>query len=426
MPTLPPIEFPLLGNSLVVGLFALLHILLAGLGVGFMILAPLAESLGETRPWLLEAARSMTRFTVVTYTASLVLAVIMVDLFIGLFPLTNTHLFNRFRYPIFVAVIAFLLQLFALYPYYHYWDALRARNPRIHRTLGFFAAALMFIWVAVLDGIGSYMLTPTPTDGAWNRLANPTWGPLVAHRFFGNLVMAGYVLAGYAAWRLSAAQGEDFDYYVRLLKMGLLIGFIMLMVQPLSGLFYAQAIIASAPEAYRQLMQGPYQPLIYAQFLLIGTLFFGSHLWLHGASSVDKAARWSPVVAGLLALAMVLSIGHPDLRRVWTFALVALSVMALYRARSLFINTAPSQHYQRPFIRYLSAAMAVIAALTYLTMGTIRETARRPDTVRNLISLQDEARQPAHDRSGKAEDQAKVKVKAESKSPDSSQPEPHP
>jgi cytochrome bd ubiquinol oxidase subunit I len=408
MPTLPAIEFPLIGNSLVIGLFALLHILLAGLGVGFMMLAPLAESAGETRPWLLEVARSMTRFTIVTYTASLVLAVLMVQLLVGLFPVTNAYLFNHFRYPIFVAMIAFLLQLFALYPYYHYWEALRARSPRIHRMLGFLAASLMLIWVAVLDGIGSYMLTPSTGGDAWSRLANPTWVPLVLHRFLGNLVMAGYVVAGYAAWRLSAARGEDVDYYVRLLKAGLLVGFIMLLIQPLSGLFYAMAVNASAPEAYRQLTQGPYQPWIYAQFLLIGSLFFGSHLWLRNALSTEKPKQWSVVVAGLFALAMVLSVGYPDLRRMWTFALVALSGAILYRSRSLFTDVSPAEWYRRPVIRHLSTALAVVAVLTYLTMGIIREAARRPDTVRNVISLQDEARQPAAFRQG-AEDQAKGK-----------------
>ncbi|MBX3300672.1 MAG: cytochrome ubiquinol oxidase subunit I [Nitrospira sp.] len=410
MPTLPGIEFPLIGNSLAIGLFALLHILLAGLGVGFMMLAPPAEWAGERHPWLLDAARSMTRFTIVTYTASVVLAVIMVQLFIGLFPVTNAYLFNRFRYPIYVAMIAFLLQLLALYPYYHYWDALRARSPGIHRTLGFLAALLMLIWVAVLDGIGSYMLTPAPADDVWSRLANPTWIPLIVHRFLGNLVMAGYVMAGYAAWRLAAARGEDVDYYVHLLKMGLLIGFIMLMIQPLSGLLYARAISMSAPEAYRQLTQGPYQPWIYAQFLLIGALFLGSHVWLHRVSSAGRPGRWRLVAAGSFALAMVLSVGYPDpdLRRGWTFALVALSAVVLYRARRLLADGSSSERYQRPFIRFLSTALAVVAVMTYLTMGTIRETARRPDTVRNVISLHDEARQPAAFRQG-VEDQPKGK-----------------
>lgn len=398
MPTLPAIEFPLIGNSLVVGLFALLHILLAGLGVGFLMLAPPAEWAGERRPWLLDAARSMTRFTIVTYTASLVLAVLMVQLLIGLFPLTNAYLFNRFRYPLYVAMIAFLLQLFALYPYYHYWDPLRTKSPRFHRMLGVLAALLMFIWVAVLDGIGSYMLTPVSVGDAWDRLANPTWVPLIAHRFFGNLVMAGYVLAGYAAWRLAAAQGDDAEYYVRLLKMGLLIGFIVLMIQPLSGLFYARAISASAPEAYRQLIQGAYQPWIYAQFVLIGALFLGSHLWLQTVSSTGRVRWWSVVAAGSFALAMVLSVGYPDLRRVWTFALVTLSAVVLYRARGLFRDVSSPDRYRRPLIRHLSAALAVVAVLTYLTMGTIRETARRPDTIRHVISIPDEGRQPPLDR----------------------------
>lgn len=32
---LPPVQFPLLGNSAVIGLFSLLHLFLAGLSVGF-------------------------------------------------------------------------------------------------------------------------------------------------------------------------------------------------------------------------------------------------------------------------------------------------------------------------------------------------------------------------------------------------------
>lgn len=402
-PALDPIQFPLLGNSLIIGLVALLHIALAGLGVGFMMLAPIAEYAGWRRPWLLDAAHSMTRFTVVTYTASLVLAVTMADLFIGLFPLTNSHLFNRFREPLYVAMAAFLLQLLALYPYYHYWDVLRARRPRIHLALGVFAAASILVWVAVLDGMGSYMLTPVRTEHAWGRLSNPSWAPLVAHRFFANLVLAGYVIAGYGAWRLASARNEDGDYYLRLLKAGLLLGFLMLTIQPLSGFIYATAIIADAPEAYGRLTQGPYRPLLYVQFVLIGALFFGSHLWLNAAST-GRSARWSTWGAGVLALAMVVSVGRPDLRRVWGAALVTLSLFALYRSRRLFTEEAtPSGRFRAPVIRFLSVGMAIMALLVYLTMGTIRETARRPDTVRNVISLQDEAGQPAIDRPGKAE-----------------------
>lgn len=396
---LDPIVFPLLGNSIAVGVVALLHIALASLAVGFMMLTPIAEIMGHSRPWLVDAAHAMTRFTIVTYTVSLVLAVVMIELFIGLFPLTNTHVFNYFRAPLYIATAAFLLQLFALYPYYHYWDAIRAKSPRLHITLGIAAALFMLIWVAVLDGMGSYMLTPARSDGAWGRLSNPTWGSLVLHRFLGNLVLAGYVIAGYGAWRLR--RGEDHSgYYLRLLKAGFLIGLITLLLQPLSGWLYANNIHAAAPEAYQQLTRGTYQPLVYAQFILVGVLFLGSHLWIQAADPEKGFRRWSPYLVGMMALAMVLSVGHPDLRRVWTIGLVGVSGWVLYRRRRLFSRTEQMDRLRTPAVRRLSVALALVALCTYLTMGTIRETARRPDTIRGTISLQDEAKSPAAYRSG--------------------------
>jgi len=41
-------------------------------------------------------------------------------------------------------------------------------------------------------------------------------------------------------------------------------------------------------------------------------------------------------------------------------------------------------------VRRLSIGLGVVSLLMYLAMGTIRETARHPDTVQGIISLQDE------------------------------------
>src|SRR5690349_14825206 len=98
--SLPALQFPLLGNSLAVGIPSLLHIALAGLSVGFMILAPLFEWKGRSNPYLIDLAHSVTRFTIVVFSASTVLAVIMVELLIGLFPVTTMWMWNQFRGPI--------------------------------------------------------------------------------------------------------------------------------------------------------------------------------------------------------------------------------------------------------------------------------------------------------------------------------------
>src|SRR5688500_12740570 len=91
-----PIHFPLVGDSIVVGFFSLLHIALAGLSVGFMLLAPLFQLTGRSIPFNRDLAHSITRFTVVVFSVSTVLAVIMVELLIGLFPVTTMWMWNRF------------------------------------------------------------------------------------------------------------------------------------------------------------------------------------------------------------------------------------------------------------------------------------------------------------------------------------------
>jgi cytochrome d ubiquinol oxidase subunit I len=396
---LEAISFPLIGNSLVIGLFALLHIALAGLAVGFMLLAPLLECAERVNPFYADFSRSMTRFTIVTFSVSTVLAVIMVELSIGLFPLTTMWMWNQFRWPILLAIAAFILQLAVLYPYYHYWDFFRQRFRSIHILMGFLAAFFLLVWVVILDGMGSTMLTPETDGGPWGRLLNPTWLPLVVHRFFGNLVLAGFAMAGYAGWRLSKQHGRpDESYYALLLRTGLLIGLLSLIVQPATGLLYASQIERAVPLAYDQLLQGPYRGLIYTQFFLIAGLFLGSVALLRLTQSpAPVPPRAVPAAATVCALLVVVFATAPSIRRPVTFLMAGLIIWSLYRWRAALAEV-PTLDMNRPMVRGMAITMGLVSLLTYLTMGTIRETARRPDTVRGVISLQDELRQPAADR----------------------------
>jgi hypothetical protein len=390
-----PIHFPLLGNSVVVAVFSLLHIALAGLSVGFMVLAPVFEVTGRSIPYNYDLARAVTRFTVIVFSVSTVLAVIMVELMIGLFPVTTMWAWNRFHAPIGLAIAAFLLQLAALYPYYHFWDHLRQRKPVLHTTLGALAASLMLIWVAVLDGMGSSMLTPVEAGTSWGYLWNPTWVPLMLHRLVGDLLIAGYVIAAYGAWRSGRAEDRDHhEYYMHLFTTGWKIGVAGLLSQPIIGLLYALTIQRSAPAAYDQLIHGPYQPFLYLQFGLIGLLFIGTHVLLR---PVPHGVRWTwlDLAIPLSALLMVLSIGHTSIRRVFLYVLTGLLLWALwFRQHAGALPPAGSSRMFRP----LAVGLGAVSILIYLTMGTIRETVRRPDTVRGVISLEDEVKHPAADR----------------------------
>ena len=399
--SLQPLHFPLLGNSVAVGVVSLLHIAFASLAVGFMMLAPIAEAFGRSRPFYTDTAHTLTRVTVVTYTTSLVLAVIMVELFIGLFPTTNAWLFNRFRSPILLAMAAFFLQILLLYPYYHYWEAIRAKAPRLHLAMGAGSAAFMLVWVGVLDGIGSFMLSPAGSEGQWSELFNPTWLPLVVHRFFGNLVFAGYTIAGYGAWRLGRPHDAlNEAYYLHLLKTGLFIGLAALLLQPVTGFVYASSIQAAAPQSYAQVVNGPYQALVYLQFSLIALLFVGTHVLLRTAAADRSTNVWVGRALMLAAALMIASVGHTDIRRTCTFAAVGLMCWSLYRWRSL-LTKRDAAAWRGPLVRGLSLTLTIVALLTYLTMGTIRETARRPYTVQGIISLHEEGEAPAAFREGR-------------------------
>ncbi len=385
-----PLHFPLVGNSFAVGFFSLLHIALAGLSVGFMVLAPLFQLTGRSIPFNRDLAHTVTRFTVVVFSVSTVLAVIMVELLIGLFPVTTMWMWNRFRAPIVLGVAAFILQLIMLYPYYHFWEALQKYSLALHITLGALAAGFMLLWVAMLDGMGSYMLTPVEGATSWDNMWNPTWGPLLLHRMVGNLLIAGYAIAAYGAWRSRRAQDlSEQPYYMHLLKTGWMIGLTGLLLQPFTGLLYALVIGRSAPAAYEQLVDGPYRGFLYLQFILIGLLFIGNHLLLKSIQVSHRGMTWFDGALVASALGMVLSVGHTDLRRIFLYVLVALTLwsVAAEGKRSLVVTDASSR-----LLLPVAMSLGIVSILVYLTMGTIRETVRHPDTIRGKISLHDEVR----------------------------------
>jgi len=401
---LPALQFPLIGNSIAVAIPSLLHIALAGLSVGFMVLAPLFEWQGRRSAHFTDLAHGVTKFTVLVFSVSTVLAVIMVELMIGLFPVTTMWIWNQFRAPIALAMGGFLLQFACFYPYYHFWERIRGRSVLFHIMLGSAAALLMLIWVAVLDGMGSYMLTPLDGMTTWQNVLNPTWLSLGLHRLVGELVMAGYVIAAYGAWRLGRPEAQDRrEYYRFLTTVGWLWGLGALWLQPFTGLLYASRIQQAAPEAYEQIIRGDYQFLAYVQFLLIALLIVGSYWLMKAVDTRARTSRWLDISFGVVAVLMVLFVGHTTLRRALLYLLVALSVWSLRvwwmrRERPSQLEASFS-----PSMRPVALMLGVVSVLTYVTMGTIRETARRPYTVRNMISLHDEARVPPAERGATGE-----------------------
>jgi len=394
---LPPIQFPILGNSGAVGLFSLLHILLAGLTVGFIVLAPLFEYLGMRDPFYSRLGRSLVRFVAVVFSISAVFAVIMVELFIGLFPVSTVTIFRRFELGIYLAIIVFFLHIFFFYTYWYRWEAMQAKSIKKHIVWGAIAALLIVTWGALLDGIGSYMLTPPDRVTAGlsrfdparlSFLLNPTWVPLVLHRFVGNMIIAFYAIGLYGGVRLlfTAPNPEEEAYYSRVMQLGVLVGTGLLIIQPMAGMFYSLQIRRANPQAFERILFGPVEWLVRVQFLLIGLLFFLSNRFFAQISTNPRLSRMLNGAVLAAAILMVLTVQQIWLRRGLTFVLV---LMTLYHLGSLVpIRGAPlSPQRRRP---WLAISIGCCAMATFLVMGVIREQARRPYTIYGEIHLDDE------------------------------------
>lgn len=398
---LPPIHFPLLGNSVVIGLFSLLHISIAGLTVGFIILAPVLEYFGLKNPSYTRLSRSLVRFAAVTFSLSGTFAVVMLELLIGLFPVTTVLLFRRFQFAIYIALIVFLFHLFFFYTYWYRWEKMRAKSTARHIAWGGIAAALILIWVGILDGIGSYMLTPPASQVAslagspmadFPRYAlplNPTWLPLVIHRLFGNLIVAFYAIAFFGGFQLLQKKTalEDKPYYTHIMYLGMKIGTYFLLIQPIAGIFYSREIHQNSPQAFDRILYGPTRWLVLLQFLLVGLLFFLSNFFISRASSNPTRLGFSNGLVLVLALFMILMAQQPTLRRIITLCIIALTFYQL----SMFLRRGTQQPFpsnrQGP---WLAVLVGVCAMATLLLMGTIREQGRRPYTVYGQIRIQDE------------------------------------
>lgn len=393
---LPPIQFPIFGNSGAVGLFSLLHISLAGLSIGFVVLAPILEYLGIRDPFYTRLARSLVRFVAIAFSISAVFAVVMVELFIGLFPVSTVYIFRRVEFGTYIAIAVFFLHIWFFYTYWYRWEKTRATSIRRHITVGAVAALLIVTWGALLDGIGSYMLTPPERELAGlarfdiARLAflfNPTWLPLVLHRFLGDMIISFYAIGLYGGLRLLLPlPNEEEAYYTRVMQFGIMIGTGLLMIQPLAGMLYAVQIRRANPQAFQRILFGPAEWLVRIQFLLVGLLFILSN-WFFG--QISSNPRLSRILNGIILIAaffMILSTQQVWLRRALTLVLI---LTTLYHLSQILLRGALfSLKKQGP---WLAISVGFCAMATFLVMGVIREQARRPYTVYGQIHLQDES-----------------------------------
>jgi cytochrome bd-type quinol oxidase subunit 1 len=403
------------GARLVTGLTMLIHMFWAELFVGFAIAAPLLQLWGARTgsPRMDRLAHSLARFNVLTFSTGATFAVLFVVLLVGLYPQVTASLFTHFFYFIAIAMLSMVLALWGMYTYYYKWDRYSVLNKKRHIAFGFSMGIFIWIWMVIMTGIDTYMVTGggpgreitgsnvSAFGTALQGILNPMFIEMALHRTFANLSWPAFAVAAWAAFMyVRSKTAEDKAYYDWSSSVGLIWGAGFLIIMPVLGFLIVYGLKLSQPEnpaspaaaggAYGRLVEGATSNLLYINLVLIVALFVLSNVAMYSGAGrhPDRAGR-VPIrffglvaaVTGLYAISPLANVPFLYMRYIMMLVMLLATLGALVtylRGRARF-------RYGSPGIGYRAALMAlgVLAAVVALNMGFMKSNSRVPFTVYN-------------------------------------------
>jgi cytochrome d ubiquinol oxidase subunit I len=266
----------------------------------------------------------------------------------------------------------------------------------------------------MIDAVASFMLTPAEVESQADLVArsflNQTMVPLNMHRFIGNFSYAGFLIAGWGAWRyLRTTREDEREYYDWMGHFGLIWGFGFLIMQPVIGYGYLKGIRESAPEGFNVIMLGDKSwvfnlLVIWIAIMTIASTAYFVHKLRFTVKPMETLRKLAVGALGFTALFTVLNIIPNDLDLIpqiglvflqgegtevplgsmypWKYiGLIGLMIVGFFVIALYLRATATGFHWGRAsrWSQYALMACAVTVVLTMVTMGYTRETARRVD-----------------------------------------------
>ena len=427
------LDVPVIGKNVVIAALVQTHILFATFIIGAVLIAATSEYLGMVtkQPRYERFARTLASFVVLLFASGAALAITFVLALITLFPVFFSYLQNIFFWVFLVEAFMFLGQIIIVYAWYNVWDKLAYRKT-IHVTFGMIAGFFGLMAMTMIDAVASYMLTPAehPATDVARTFLNQTMIPLNIHRFVGNFSYAGFLIAGWGAWRyLRSTREDDREYYDWMGHWGLIWGFGFLILQPVMGYGYLKSIRESAPEAFETIMLGSKAWLFLllmtwiAIMTLASTAYFVHKLrfavkptpTLHklavgalGFAALFAALNIVPADANLIPQIGLTFLGGEEtkipLGSMYPYkyiGLIGLMLVGFFIAALYLRATATGFQWGRAsrWSQFALIVCAVTVVLTMVTMGYTRETARRVDNdpgylIYNCITMEQELTPP--------------------------------
>jgi cytochrome bd-type quinol oxidase subunit 1 len=404
------------GSRLVTGLTMIIHMFFAELFVGFAIAAPVLQAWGARTgsARMDKLAHSMARFNVLTFSVGATFAVLFVVLLVGLYPRVTASLFTHFFYFIAIAMLSMGLALWGMYSYYYKWDRYSVLNKRRHVALGFTMGLFIWIWMVIMTGIDTYMVTggglgrPQISEGniasfsaSLQGIFNPMFVEMILHRTFANLSWPAFALAAWASFMyVRSKTSEDKAFYDWGTSVGLTWGVGFLLLQPLGGFAIVYALKLSEPGnpvsgaarggAYERLTEGATSNLLYINLILVVALFVLSNVAMFlGAGRHPERAGQVPIrffglvaaVSGLYSISPLADWPFLYVRYIMMLVMILATLGAFVtylRGRMRFRYGSPGRGY-----RITLLVLGTLAAVVALNMGFMKSNSRVPFTVYN-------------------------------------------
>lgn len=421
------IQVPVIGKNVVIASLVQTHILFAAFIIGAVLIAATSEYMGmlTKQPRYERFARNLARFVVLLFASGAALAITFVLALVTLFPIFFSYLQNIFFWVFLVEAFMFLGQIIIVYAWYNVWDKLAYRKS-LHVVFGFIAGFMGLMAMTMIDAVASYMLTPAeaPATEVARTFLNQTMVPLNMHRFVGNFSYAGFLIAGWGAWRyLRATREDDREYYDWMGHWGVIWGFGFLILQPVIGYGYLKGIRESAPDAFNTIMLTEKSWVfnllaIYLTIMSLAATAYFVHKLRFAVQPMETLRKLSVGALGFTGLFTVLNVIPSDASLVpqiglvflegdetliplgamypWKYIgligmmLVGFFVIALYlRATASGFQWGRASRWSQ----FALMACTVTVVFTMITMGYTRETARRVDNapgylIYNCVTLE--------------------------------------
>ena len=407
------LQVPIIGKNVVIATLVQSHILFAAFIIGAVLIAATSEYMGMlTKQSRYERfARNLARFVVLLFASGAALAITFVLALVTLFPLFFSYLQNIFFWVFLVEAFMFLGQIIIVYAWYNVWDKLAYRKS-LHVVFGFIAGFMGLMAMTMIDAVASYMLTPAeaPVTEVARTFLNQTMVPLNMHRFVGNFSYAGFLIAGWGAFRfLRATREDDREYYDWMGHWGVIWGFGFMIIQPVIGYGYLKGIRESAPDAFNTIMLGDKSWVfnllaIYLTIMSLASTAYFVHKLRFSVQPMETLRKLSVGAIGFMGLFTVLNVIPSDASLIpqiglvflegddtliplggmypWKYiGLIGMMLVGFFVIALYLRATATGFHYGRAsrWSQFALMACTVTVVFTMVTMGYARETARRVD-----------------------------------------------